>query len=196
MNEELERISDIQERQTSLIMNLANSYFELLGEVGGLKQTIQTQGRLLNSCMERIMSLEGRNVLGNFNQRLEVLEANRGKMYEVSHTEFGKIVEQINRRVHELELCNVGPLPEMNVIRDRLDALETWLFTHNYAYFQEQEQGQNWQQEMEEENKSGNSSFEEHENLHVRMEDTGTHSPNCRCPYCEPQEGVIWHYGG
>jgi hypothetical protein len=155
INEELEHITDIQERQTSLLLNLANSYFELLGEVGGLKHTIQMQGKLLNSCMERIMSLEGRAKLANFNGRIE--------------------------------------------------QLELWLYTHDYAYFQQQENGQNWQQEMEEENKSGNSSFEDAEmhrmmggyyNGYVPEDTTGTHPPNCRCPYCEPQEGVIEHYAG
>jgi hypothetical protein len=188
MNEKLEHIADIQERQTALLLNLANSYFELLGEVGGLKHTIRTQGRLLGECMERIMTLEGRGILGDFNGRIEqqeqhieeieklliltsnkveTLDANRGRYYAIAHHELPIMMKRLARRV---------------------DALESWLYTHDYEYYQQ-----------EEEKQSGNSSFElreMHQSEEEYAENTGTHPPDCRCAWCEPQEGVIEHYAG
>jgi hypothetical protein len=124
----------LEEAQLDLTLKLIDLYFDQQAQVNQQKNIIQMQGKLLNSCMERIMSLEGRVILGNFNQRLEHLE----------------------------------------------------------AYFRDEPQ--------EEENKSGNSSFEAHEmhrtmggyyNGYVPEDTAGTHPPECRCPYCEPQEGVI-----
>lgn len=148
------------DKQLDLLLQLTNCYCDLQAQVSQQKQVISMQGNLINQCMERIMALEGRSVLGNFNQRLETLEANKGKMYEVSHTEFAKMVAQLVKRV---------------------DDLESYLYTHDYNYFQEQEKTQ-----------SGNSSFEEYEIHHPDIaEQTGTHPPNCRCAWCEPQEGVM-----
>lgn len=104
----------VAERHTDLLLQVTRNCFDLLAEVHQQKKLIVAQGNLINQCMERIMTLEGRGVLGNFNKRLE-----------------------------ELELHAIGPNFEWDCIRDRLDKLE--------SYFQE------------EENKSGNSSFEEHE---------------------------------
>jgi hypothetical protein len=121
----------LEEAQLDLTLKLIDLYFDQQAQVNQQKNIIQMQGKLLNSCMERIMSLEGRVILGNFNQRLEHLE----------------------------------------------------------AYFRDEPR--------EEEKQSGNSSFEEHEMHHTDpAEVTGTHSPDCRCPWCEPQEGVIEHYAG
>lgn len=172
------------DKQLNLLLQLTNTYCDLQAQVSQQKRVISMQGNLINQCMERIMqleshigiaphdvyriaeqlakrieTLEGGSVLGNFNQRLERLEANKGKMYEVSHTDFAKMVEQLVKRV---------------------DDLESYLYIHDYNYFQE------------EENKTGNSSFEEHEQQHYDpAETTGTHRPDCRCAWCEPQEGMI-----
>lgn len=109
-----------------------------------------------------------------------------------------QVTKQLEDRVHELELYQVGPLPEMDCIRERLDQLEankgkfyaihdhqvpkmlenvvkrldeveSWLYTHDYAYFQEQEKQQGIAD-------------------NAQLEETGTHAPDCRCAWCEPQE--------
>jgi hypothetical protein len=156
VNEELEYITDIQERHGNLLLNLANSYFELLGEVGGLKRTILTQGRLINSCMERIMQLEGRAVLANFNQRIDVLENRMHALSQVTGSWEGRI-EQLEDNTAKYYSINDKELSKMleQTVR-RVDELESWLYTHDYTYFQQ----------VEEDNQSGNSSFEEHEINH------------------------------
>jgi len=48
--------------------------------------------------------------------------------------------------------------------------------------------GQDWLMEV-----SGNSSFEDYEEHHPDpAETTGTHPPDCRCAWCEPQEGYMF----
>lgn len=163
--------SKVAEQHTDILLQLTNSYFELLEKVGYQKQVMLKQGDLINQCMERIMylektvsinmdtigihmeamkemldrikQLEGRSILGSFNQRLEQLEDNTAKYYSINDKELSKMMEQVVRRV---------------------DALELWLSTHDNAYFQEEEEIHN--REVVYHEQAGNSSFEEHEMHH------------------------------
>lgn len=147
----------IAEKHTDILLQITNAYFELLEKVGQQKCVIVAQGKLLNQCMERIMQLEGRSIIGSFNQRIEQLES---------------------------RMVSMPSTHELGKLEKRIEDLESWLYTHDYAYFQQ------------EENESGNSSFEEHEQGiadNAQLEQLGTHPPNCFCPYCASQEGEIEH---
>lgn len=92
------------DKMLELVLHLINSYIDLQAQVRQQKRTISMQGKLIGQCVEHIIALEGRNILGNFNKRIE--------------------------------------------------GLESWLYTHDYAYFQREEK------------QSGNSSFEDYEMHH------------------------------
>lgn len=143
--------SKVAEQHTDILLQLTNAYFELLEKVGQQKHVISAQGALLDQCMERIMQLEGRSILANFNQRLEQLEANRGTYYAVNKQQLPKMLEQVTKRV---------------------DALESWLYTHDYEYFKQEEKkhgafsAEMYAIEHPGEELPGNSSFEEYEVNH------------------------------
>ena len=117
----------IAEKHTDILLQVTNSYFELLEKVEQQKRAMVAQRKLINQCMKRIMTLEGRSILGCFNQRLEQIES---------------------------RIVSTPSTHELGKLEHRIDELELWLYIHDYAYFQE------------EENKTGNSSFEEHEMHH------------------------------
>lgn len=79
--------SKVAEQHTELLLTLTNSYFELLEKVGQQKRIMVAQGNLISQCMERIMQLEGRGILANFNQRLERLEEHEMHNKEVAYHE-------------------------------------------------------------------------------------------------------------
>lgn len=123
-------VEQVTEKHTDLLLQMTKAYFELLEGTAYQKKVMQAQGNLINGCMERIMQLEGRSVLGNFNQRLE--------------------------------------------------QLESWLYTHDYLYYQEQERE--------------NATIEKYQQGiadNAQLDGYGTHAPNCCCLWCEPPEGVI-----
>lgn len=196
----IEFLAENDEKSLELLLQLTNRYLDQQAEISQQKKIIKLQGNLIGQCMERIMqleghvgiaphdvykiaeqlarrieTLEGRSILGDFNQRIDILE---NRVHALS-----QVIGSWEARVETLE-ANQGKFYGLNdreTIRmtkqliKRVDELESWLYTHDYAYFQEQE------------NQPGNSSFEEHEMYHPE-DTTGTHPPDCRCSWCEPQE--------
>lgn len=176
--------SKVAEQHTDLLLTLTTSYFELLAKVDQQKQVISAQGSLISQCMERIMylektssvnietiagvfgrvqQLEGRSILGAFNQRLEQLEDNTSKYYSINDKELSKMLENVVRRVDNLEL---------------------WLSTHDHAYFKQEEEMHNREVAYHDQTikhdtaafkevdnwmnaTNGNSSFEEYEMHHT-----------------------------
>lgn len=146
-------VEQVAQRHTDLLLQVTQSYFEMLEKVKYQHGVMLKQGELLNQCMERIMQLEGRGIIANFNQRLEQLEADKGTYYAINKQQLPKMLENVVKRV---------------------DNLEFWLSTHDYQYFQEEEKEQDikydtiafkkvddWIEETD-----GNSSFEEYEMHH------------------------------
>ena len=59
-------------------------------------------------------------------------------------------------------------------LEKRIEELESYLYTHDYEYFQQEEKKQQGIAD------------------NAQLEELGTHPPNCRCHWCEPQEGEEW----
>lgn len=170
-------VEQVASKHTDLLLDMSKSCFDLLATMQQQKVIISAQGNLLNQCMERIMTLEkvasvqndafnglidrietleGRGILGNFNQRLELLEQhidemekllistsdkverledNTAKYYSIDDLRLSKMLEATIRRVDNIEIVINMPDP----VLERVDALENWLYTHDYQYFQEEE---------------------------------------------------------